>query len=57
MQGLLLLIVNTQIPSIYTWNKDFIFFTGKYSDMDSQWFSNVGVLIVLIFNRRHLHYS
>lgn len=43
----MMLLVNSQIPSIYDWNQNFIFFTGKYSDFVPEWFSDVGVVIVI----------
>ncbi len=43
--GINLLIVNTNIPAIRNWNKDFPIFNGQYQDFESGWFKNVGSTI------------
>lgn len=43
--GLMLLLVNTRIEAIKSWNAAFPILNGNYNDFDSGWFKNVGCTI------------
>lgn len=43
--GLMLLLVNTRVQAVKTWNNSFPILNGNYEDFDSGWFKNVGCTI------------
>lgn len=49
--GLIILLVNVRIDSIFDTIKDFPVFTGHYKDFDPSWYNGVGATIVNLSNK------
>lgn len=43
--GIVIVLVNANVKSVQDWYPDFPFFTGKYTDFDPGWYSDVGSTI------------
>lgn len=45
--GIIVLVVNIRISSIYNWNPNFFIFAGEFQDLTVKWYTEVGVILSL----------